>query len=1192
MAQSSVVDALCDERMLEQLLRALGCDYGHGIRKGTLITCPMPDHEDKTPSCNPIPEVGEFYCHGGCEEIKASDLVIAHGKASDRAEAMRWIESELRIENTYRHNKTGVDSFGEVVSDPSLTVAQYACLSGISDEIVARFGLEDVASHHKHADDPGQRNGKAKLIGYEKGFYSSVFFPYGMIGGELIQPRVRSNRPDRKTWPAQTIRHKTDNGGVIKKKYHELKIGPYGIQQYEQSPTNPNEMLIVEGESDVHCLHAMGYKSCLGFPGAATSRRAAPSVIAFLLGLNGGDTNLSNFSIIIGSEPGKAGRSFPGKVSRAIDDAIQEVGGIPPKYSILDWQQVVRGEAGTSIGDAKDLWLERGESALRLLRDAINEALGRSCSVEQYASALSIDASISGVTSSVGGDDPWSVFLQADDAPDISWIGEEITGLKSVFRRSDVGWVVEKKDSEGNLLFHQICRPFVITGLDRCDGEILIRASVLQGGVWAETRFEQRKVADSTRICGELGALGLVSLGSRKTDVADCAGAMITRLMEAGSIRDVPRGTGWMGKSAAALSVFGGIDVEPMEPLAANMFQANQERRRVCVDTAAAAREWWIRGVEPFIRSFDGGMRPAHAAPVLALGTAASAPLLLPLATRNVDISPVTWLAGLGGGGKTTLQVLCASIFAPRFPDIDGQASFFANADMSRAALSARGGMARDLPLILDDVMNVPGASNTESKQGSVAARVEAAAALGMMLFNRKPVERGTKDGGLRLTRPFRSTAIFSAEVAMNDELVAAKISAGQNRRVVVVDAKPLNDRGIHVSHSEVVLGLSSSIGGAPADLLIPRVRKLAKSREIGVLFDECRERLEKPLKSLDPTQRVSASVVLMGFALLADVCGVLCWSDALDMAADLIVLYAIGQGLTSDSLSGVDRTLRAVSEMRAANPKRFEAPNEDVEADLAQEHRELYSPSSHLTIWGRDVVSRKDGRSMVALTRPGRDALMRDYGITAQMIGECVECGACEEGRKISLWGKRSVRATAFFLPDEEPDPSDEDPELVHDSDPHNLKTVVLSDDVSTITTNRSVEELLMDRETYYYQDGMHHVSRELAAMGEALHARVRLDAVDEFRGLQKASAAHGVVVPDWPESDHPGWLTVDSWGEHCASSLWDTAKGLSLRGSDPGLVGVDRDNAREALAKAYRVLLMTKFRHPEWFIVVEGDK
>lgn len=1267
---TSVIDHVRgDESRLLDILRALRCDTSAwGTRAADFIHCPAPDHPDVHPSCSVDVDNAMFHCRSACGTLTLAALIQAHGEASDAAGAMRWLEDLFNIDRT-----TGGLSLREAVIDPSLTVEQYCIDLDISRATADAYGLSDCLSYHQTSVG----NKHQHLVAYEPGWYRSVFIPYG----EGKSPRVRSDRPDRKNWNAQTIRHLQPGGPERKIAYGDmdLPLGVFGARPLMELEYFPNirHLLVVEGESDVLCIGA----SCefgrpdfvtVGCPGVNSARQCAADIVD-LLQLFPVDS-LSELRVVIGSEPGAAGLKFPRLVAEHVEAECSlrieqsEDGGPmqPPKFAVLNWSSLP-GEPS----DARELWemrdrlfagdefgvmdclgdyvlaaadnpmtalqvkhfVETGELPaayqITALPDAIPATSTRNLADPEPAAAPGTNlvperhtlagpepASVAtpAVQPMIPAGDPWiEQFLKSrpDDLENLP--ATLLQGMNHTFARCSSGWALVKTNAEGEEKIVFLSTPLFVEAVESTGQEVFVRIAVFVGGKWSSARIENKLLNDPTRACGAVGSLGAMFANRMKGEATDLIKSMALAIMNRGGIKHVPEGTGWSGR--AGTSQFGGIEVEPALELPQMMYQANRARREERPDTQTAAREWWEQIVQPLL----DGSSPHSPAPLLAIGAAAAAPLVGPLGDVGVGVCPVTWLAGLGGGGKTTLQNLAASIFAPKRADIDGQSAYYANADMSRAALSLRNIVARDLPMILDDVMQVPAMGQTSSRAGTDASRVEAAAQLAMMIFNRKPAERATRERKIDLQKPFRSTALFSAEISLSSTLVGAKASAGQHRRIQTIETRPMEQAGLKGPYAELVLRVAASHGGAPGELLVQLIRTAVRARELRTRYDECAEALLVSCVHLETTQRQALAVDLLGFEMLAQACG----QDPDHARADgvkLIAEYAATQGTTDDALAGVDRVREAALELLATNPKRFEVPfaerkelfpGEEALRDTA--HGVVDMPNAHQTLWGRYQTAGdvRDGNgARVALTKVGIRALMDTLSITPQQIDAAVAQGFAKKGCSTRIWG-HTVSTTVIFVPDDLPPvPDSEDPsptppgpirvgvaspEPPAASEPQaSIKQASLSAQASFagpgelldpdhhITTYLDGDEIMMaiwrwSTGTYYADDT------------PASRAHVQEEARQELGLLidRMAREPEGpIAVAPEPAADAPGWIMLEGNGREWARGLFQAASAQFTAALDPDATEASRAQALGEYAKTYRLNLVAKIGFPQWFI------
>lgn len=1295
MTDSQVKDALHDERALERVLQALGCDPKGDVRNGGLISCPMPDHPDNNPSCVVRASQGLFACQSLCDVILPADLVIAHGHASDRAEAMKWLEDVLGLE------KRKLPPMQPTTMDPSLTVAQYLGQKGLPAWIADRFELEDVKIWQAGANHTSPPKG----AGYVTDWYSAVFMP----NRSGRKPRVRANAPGTKVKWAPKVRFldgRFEDYGNKSADATQFEYPPdvIGFDQLEAVPPSWTPVLIVvEGESDVHALHAMGMTFCIGVPGSQFTRRVKRDMLHAAIKANGGDTDLSELTVVVWQEPGSAGAKFPKDVARDIADAALEEGFAAPKFVTLPHTAVP-----TAPKDPCALLLDRPiDTARRQFAEAVIAALpqagvaatiatpGRApaqpaldvLQVDGHAtvppdtelpltlppgwSAEAVAAQAGAATSGVEppsymeGPPParkgqpealWDAFEELEDPPAKDKAPGRVEGISAQFIRTAEGWSMEKIDKDGDATFVPICSAFVVEQVERCSDEILVRIAAPFGGAWNRVRLGMGDTADAGRTCAALGKVGVVVANRQRPSVTDLLLALTRKMEQEVGAVEVPAGTGWSGRPGT--SQFGGIEVEPVNDFGARMFDANHRRRdrRGHTDPETGAEKlradagkWWREGVMPLVEPPSFPYDPSHVAPVLALGAAAAAPLVGPLAEVGVAQAPVVWIAGLGGGGKSVTQKLAASIFAPSLPDLDGQTAFFANANISQAALSARVDSCRDLPLTLDDVTQLPPLPGSTSR--GEAAKIEAAAALGMMVFNRKPIERATRDGGVRQTRAFRSTAIFSAEVSMSSESSKAVVTAGHRRRISTIEAQPMSERGLDEQYAEHVNELSATIGGSAGELLVARHREIVAARELRAMYDKVRRQIGalEEAGGVTLTQRETLSMIVLGYGLLAEVCG--CDYDAtIAWAVDLLRPYlaagAAAGGATRDTdLAGVETAIAAIDDMLAAHPLRFDSYVRDGLVTGVIEPTMGYL--------GKEVRPLHDGTRRVVMLRAGMDMLESRYGITAQVVEQAISAGKAKRQHQIRVAERGRARGTCWHLPPHEIE-EDVDPTVpVHDPDPYGLarevhvpgagvatpevpmpldtvfEDVDRTDRASLPGRDAFAQALLEsmqrgdDRIQHYTDDeGADQVSHfgwgsgtyrfpdgPAARANVSILKRIGIEARHELEALQlqyrqayetavnqyNALVAEGheglhvpayIEVADVPPEGDPRWEVIDGIGQEPAREQWKLVQ-EALYNANHSDTDEAKDSWHVAHVKHYRVHIMCRMRHPEWFIV-----
>lgn len=1102
---SQVVDALKQGYNLERVLRALRCDVAKDDgspfeSKSGYIRCPMPEHPDNSPSCQVLEEIGCFECWSLCSTIRPLDLIVAHGAAPDRAGAAKWVEDLLGIKPADKKPPV------PIVDDPSLTVREYLAMRSLPDWIAERFGLEDV-----HCWAPGVDRGTAN-VSFETGWFGSVLMPLR----EGRRPRVRWAMPKSKLRWAPKVRRAggphedytlllVDGGPAI-----EWPQDLIGMDQFASSLSGGNGstalpvLIIVEGESDVHACHAMSLPYVVGVPGSKNVKKFVPELREAALKAVGGDAALlPTLSVVVWREPGKAGSQFPGDVAKCMTEAMKLLDLDVPQIRELDHSSI----QGKPKDPATLLTTLPYDVARQRLIDAVFACALGGAAVEQpdgpaplspggnaqiALEAVQVDGAhtpppateltVEQILAAAPPEGPpvelppspslvppsymqnealadaaenmpdWGEYDDCEAPPARELSPVMVEGASTKFYRCNEGWQVSGIDKNGDPTYKIICSPFVVEAVEESSGEILVRAAVPMGSDWRRQRFPMAVTADAGRTCAQLAALGVRVVNRQRPAVTDLLCALVDRLERSVGLTRVPSGTGWSGR--AGVGGFGGLDVEPVNEFGARMFAANKTRRANRPDVHADAVEWWARGVMPLLGP-DAVAKPTNgtAAALLAIGAACAAPLVGPLADVGVNVAPVVWIAGLGGGGKTITQKLAATIYAPCLPANDGQIAYFASANISQAALSARVDSCRDLPLILDDVTQLPPAPGSTSKGD--AARIEAAASLGMLVFNRKPIERATRDGGIRQTKAFRSTAIFSAEVNMNSDLARAVVTAGQRRRISTIDAKPMTEAGLGQAYAETVNDLAAKVGGAPADVYIPRVRDIVKDRQLRRKFESVRAKISAVPAAMEVTltQRESFAANVLAFSLMADAIEPGTFeataASMVRVLAPYIDMAAKDGGATrDDDLGGVQRALAAVDDMLGSQAARFDG--ETLE--------DLVMPNPTMGWLGKRLTDLDNGQRRVVLFGPGMDMLNSRYGVTAQVVESAMAQGCAVRGHQVRMSNGARPRGTCWILPLDEPDTDDLDAEPTdapHDTDPYNLASPVNTEEAAVPTFN-----------------------------------------------------------------------------------------------------------------------------------------
>lgn len=1204
-SSSQVIDALQSEAGLERLLDALGCQPDAPVSEGLNIRCPMPDHPDENPSCTVRAKMGMFHCQTLCGQLLPLDLVIAHGHASDRGEAARWIESKFNI--APRPADAPPIRKQEPVDDPSLTVAQMLGMLGLPDSTRSKFHLEDVRSWHA---------GDSKLALYETGMYTSVLIPYsldiaddGPLAGRPLclssRARVRSCAPGSKLkWANRTHRFDLQSSPprLISKRdlsmidgKTPIEHGGYGLPWLEAMPPSDalrHHLLVVEGESDVWAAHAMGFTAVIGVPGAKNGKRAAADIAEAVLIVGGGSS--ADVQVAVWQEPDAAGAGFPAHVSEHAARELADMGMPAPMI------RAVRGAAlHGGPKDMRSLWQMSGEGGLEVLRAALLGGPEDTPAVDQSAAALPMPADPAPKPRATGGE-PWE-SATFDDAPDLDHVARiSIECADRTFCRVESGWSVEtlvKRGDEFVTSLKAVCSPFVITKVEASgdDQYVTIAAPRVIAGA---ASWQQRRVKTSTFASSERGSALLISMGvqpwsRQKQAMLDLALVLSSHVAQVDGIHPIAAGTGWTGTPGD--SEFSGIECECLDELPQMMFEANQARRERQPDEHAAAAEWWEKVAAPLTSAVDSPM-PCHAAPLIALGAAAAAPLLGPLTLLGVEVSPVAWLSGLGGGGKTVTLAACASIYAPK----GSQGSFRSGADMSRAALDARAAYSRDLPFLLDDVTQVPALAQTKLR--GEAAKVEAAAHLAMAIFNRSPTERATREGAVRLTKPYRSTALFTAEATISRE-IAPTVTAGHLRRVSALVSQPMTDRGLPRAYADVVADQSALNGGAPGTLLVQHIRSIVAANDLRPLLKSARKKIMDldPAMDVDQTQKESLAVSVMGYSLLAEACGAMSRDEALEHAVHLVSAYITsseGGALKQSMLEGHEAALDAVKSMITSNGIRF--LSENAADDAGKQLAEVLGK-----IVRRGNASSKE-RWAILLPTAMYQLKNSKYGVTEAQITAAVDHGIAQRSVVANISGT-SVRGMAWLIGEPDIEDHDHDPESPSEDtyrypsemeeDTHRLPDAQIypspAFDVSEASFKlRLPHGAVMDDEdaergmaSFRWSDGMYERGDEASPASD--HDQVRREARAELDALREAFAADKIEVADPPADDEVSkWSKLDELGPHAPARLWEKCRVVGIKLMDPDLEATDAHALKVEHVRLYRIILMLRMRRPEWFI------
>lgn len=1173
----------------------------------------MPDHADDNPSCTVIASEGFFECRSRCGTILAFDLIVACGQAGDRAGAARWIEEKFNLSPT---PAASLPRIIEPVEDPSLSVETMLGMLGLPSSVADKFGLEDVQTWANGTDsDPPE-----KYALYSKGFYGSVLIPYSLDPAPASHPlagrslctsaraRVRSLQPKAKLkWSNRVKRYDFTSSPPrmihkVDQSIGEPPTGAYGLPWFEPMGIAGQfdlrgTILIVEGESDVWSAHTCGFTAVMGVPGAPNGRIAAPGIVEALLIATEG--NAAAGRVVIWQEPDAAGAKFPTHVRTEVLKHLHEMGIPAPTFVTIDASKLER-----SPKDPRALLQMHGPDG----------ALENLC-------ALAAGAGESGSTGAVepdprdmpadpfkkkprSGAEEWECAAAAD-CPDLEHlVGTSIVAADRTFTRTEHGWSVETKvkneDGGFDTKLKTVCSPFVITRVDVCDDEehatIASPRSIGGAAAWRERRVKLSTFSSSEKGSSTLISMGIQPWHRQKSAMLDLALVLANRVADIDGIVKIPSGTGWTGDAGA--STFAGIDAESSGELPQIMFEGNEARRAKQPDEHAAAAEWWEKVAAPLVSLVDDAL-PRHAAPLIALGAAAAAPMLGNLTILGIDISPVAWVSGLGGGGKTVTLSACASIYAPE----GSQGSFRTGADMSRAALNARAASTRDLPFLLDDVTQVP--AKSDSTLRGEAARVEGAALLAMAIFDRTPTERANRDGTVRLIKPYRSTAMFTAEAPLT-RAVAPTVTAGNLRRVSNLRGEPMNDRGLPQPYSEVVKAQSRKNGGAAGSLLVQNIRTIVAAGSFPDRVKACRRAINNinPNSDKEQTQRESMIISAFGFAMLAESCGAMTFDEALEHAAATIAPFLLassadGGAVSSEDMGGAADAIESVRSFVAAHDVRFRPQNSTPESDaiLAE-------------VYGKFIKPLPDGSRRVVFLDNAMKRLCSSFGVSNAQIQTLLDAGLACHGHRIRL-GTASPRGIMFVIgrdeqtddsyPDDYSPPGDthryanppeEDtsgysfPPDIHDSvDIHSGSEHPCPTDFTD--ESQADDEEMEEVATFRWSDGMYQLDP-----GEAeARAQIANEARFELVALREAFEADGIEVADPPPLDDPRWAKVGELGDRAPARLWGKCVEVGKQIQNPD---IDADlllDLKREHVRIYRILLMLRMYAPEWFMIGAPD-
>lgn len=963
--ESSVVDTVIESpHLFQRILDACGVQKLPPIGQDRNALCPF--HDDKDPSFTIRWQQGLGFCQSGCGIITLFELVerTQHGVHS-QGDAARWVEEFIGLEKPVR----------KPAAAPVTSIDSYLASKGLPAGIGEKFCLQDCEVWDPHV----------------KGFASGILMPTGVNA----RPRVRVG-VERPRWAGSVAL-----SGQKSKYTSDLAMPAYGIPQFEYNNIWGRHILLVEGESDVHALHAGGFTSVLGIPGASYSK-VIPDALMSVFEAHGLPECITVW------DEGDSGASGLIRDLRRILPGFVDGFDDKPKLDVVDGKL-------QKVKDPAELWSNDPQA------DIFGSSLAICFGASRPLDPTMDDVMTAMALTELGPNDPW-----------LRWGVEGREGVPPVglsrgqsFQRSRAGWDIVKVSKDGETNSEPLCSSFYVSKIVRVEGgeEHFVLCAPLERGEWVEYAAPSSVMASSEKMTTPLGHIGVTTWQKSRSDVTRLVAIMVQDAKDQGRIERRAQGSGWFG----GLSAFAGVDADSIDPFV-NKLRPDPDR-----DLLSSAREH-RRLCEPVLSMPDRGGKLL--APLLAFGATCASPTIMPL---DPSCIPVVLLHGLGGGGKTMIQQLCTSIWAS--PGASDAVMF--NADATPAALFSRALTSRDLPMIVDDVTQMRPLAGSMSR--GMDARMEAFADLAMRIFNRKPYERANRDGSRRISEPFRSTAVFSAERSLTDG--SASLTAGHMRRVVSLECQPLKDRGLlGRDNSKLMRGLERArdeYGGVVGSLIVQHVRNADADGSLKKRFQRfsvlARELAED--SGVEPTQGASIALSAFGFSLYLIATGdEVASSDDSGIALLRLALGCDGVGVKADDISGANRLFEAAQDLAVSKPNRFWSSYRESSEGVLKETGQVDHEMNKIGfggLLGRWRFNARTKRVELCLLRSGVKELELSYGIGIAAL-------KAAEGRGVS---HKSVR-----FPDEkiakcwvfefEPEtlPDDDDPSDPDDSvDPTN---------------------------------------------------------------------------------------------------------------------------------------------------------
>lgn len=115
---------------------AIGSSYFKHQRVNALSKCPLPGHNDSSPSFSVNESKGVFHCFGCGAQGGVLDVPVAFGIAKDRKEASKWLSERGLIPQAQGNGFRTIAAPNRIYTDPKTLEA--------GDRVWRHFALEDL----------------------------------------------------------------------------------------------------------------------------------------------------------------------------------------------------------------------------------------------------------------------------------------------------------------------------------------------------------------------------------------------------------------------------------------------------------------------------------------------------------------------------------------------------------------------------------------------------------------------------------------------------------------------------------------------------------------------------------------------------------------------------------------------------------------------------------------------------------------------------------------------------------------------------------------------------------------------------------------------------------------------------------------------------------------------------------------